>query len=731
MRSAGRRAYRAGAALRGRGSNELSELLEVGAHGVTAILATWLGLLVLTRAGRAHGAPVFSFLCLLLVTWSLAIIAQRLGTEPGVHGLLNLLEDASAFLLPPVTTHLAIAVALEGGRSRFATTVLAAGYTIAALAILQAAVDPANAIGFAEGSWSPMGIPGPVIGWGFALIRAAVWLVGIGYLVEGLRRAGADDARRRQLQVGVATVVLGVIGGMMRIVPPEIGGPRWIGVSIVTIATIMATYAILAQHLFLAADVAGRAVRWTVGAGLGVVLFVGVLVALDRLAAEIIGLDVPIVTALAIVVTLAVFDPVAEWVRDRVARGPRGADRARLVQAIGGELLFSQQPDRALEPALARIIRTFALTGVDVLAADGTTRATAGTVDPDDPLALRLPMTDASGVPGGQVVFGRKVSGLSFTASDVEALELAVEYLGASLRLADRQETQVGALADLRAEQTAVTSRGTALTEALAEAASSRDGLRVFALGSLRAERGGDLVRQWGGEKAGSRQAEAVFAFLFDRGERGATKDEILELVWPDVDLDRADVAFHRTLLGLRSVLQPGRRSRGASAAIAFHHDRYRIDPSIIAWSDVGEFEQLLGAADITHGAEVDGGVPGRIRRLERAVAVPRRLPRRLPVLRGQRPRRGATDGAASSLCRPAHRARGAVCQSRRPIGRRELLRRGPVRRRRGGPRHRRGAGTPHCRAARRGSVIVARKSGDKRAADTIDPWIRRPSWPD
>lgn len=170
MRSAGRRAYRAGAALRGRGSNELSELLEVGAHGVTAILATWLGLLVLTRAGRAHGAPVFSFLCLLLVTWSLAIIAQRLGTEPSVHGPLNLLEDASAFLLPPVTTHLAIAVALEGGRSRFATTVLAAGYTIAALAILQAAVDPANAIGFAEGSWSPMGIPGPVIGWGFALI---------------------------------------------------------------------------------------------------------------------------------------------------------------------------------------------------------------------------------------------------------------------------------------------------------------------------------------------------------------------------------------------------------------------------------------------------------------------------------------------------------------------------------------------------------------------------------
>jgi len=38
----------------------MSELLEVAAHGVTAILATWLALLVLTRARRTPGAPIFS-----------------------------------------------------------------------------------------------------------------------------------------------------------------------------------------------------------------------------------------------------------------------------------------------------------------------------------------------------------------------------------------------------------------------------------------------------------------------------------------------------------------------------------------------------------------------------------------------------------------------------------------------------------------------------------------------
>ena len=57
----------------------------------------------------------------------------------------------------------------------------------------------------------------------------------------------------------------------------------------------------------------------------------------------------------------------------------------------------------------------------------------------------------------------------------------------------------------------------------------ARTGMHVFALGPLRAERDGEPVRQWGGEKAGTRQAEARFAFLFDRGERGGSKENRLQ----------------------------------------------------------------------------------------------------------------------------------------------------------------------------------------------------------
>jgi two-component SAPR family response regulator len=88
-----------------------------------------------------------------------------------------------------------------------------------------------------------------------------------------------------------------------------------------------------------------------------------------------------------------------------------------------------------------------------------------------------------------------------------------------------------------------------------------------------------------------------LFAFLFDRGERGVAKDEVLELIWPDTDVERADLAFHRTLAGLRHTLDPddGTGKHG----IRFHNDRYRLDQAIIDWSDVAMFQARLDQARV------------------------------------------------------------------------------------------------------------------------------------
>ena len=120
------------------------------------------------------------------------------------------------------------------------------------------------------------------------------------------------------------------------------------------------------------------------------------------------------------------------------------------------------------------------------------------TNDPTPPPAAKAEAVAAAGGVDGAAIFGPKRSGLSFTPPEREALTLAASYLGSSLQLAERHQVQASALAVLRAERVDVQSRGSALSEALADASSPPPGLHVFALGSLRAElNGGCLHMLW------------------------------------------------------------------------------------------------------------------------------------------------------------------------------------------------------------------------------------------
>jgi predicted ATPase/DNA-binding SARP family transcriptional activator len=142
-------------------------------------------------------------------------------------------------------------------------------------------------------------------------------------------------------------------------------------------------------------------------------------------------------------------------------------------------------------------------------------------------------------------------------------------------------------------------------------------GLRVHALGPLRVEIAGSLVRGWGGPKAGARQAQAMFAFLFDRGERGVSKDEFQEMIWPDTDLGKADLALHRTLGGLRGTLQLVTGLRH-DEVIVYSNDRYRLGPGVVEWSDVAEFAARVEAASSTADDAAALGLGEQARRLVR-----------------------------------------------------------------------------------------------------------------
>ena len=118
-----------------------------------------------------------------------------------------------------------------------------------------------------------------------------------------------------------------------------------------------------------------------------------------------------------------------------------------------------------------------------------------------------------------------------------------------------------------------------------------------------------------GGPKAGAHQALGLFAFLFDRDIRGMEKDEAIELIWPESPLPVADMAFHRTMLGLR-------RSLGGSTPdiIEFRAGRYFLSETLIASSDLADLEDLLDAS----GRENEPGA--RIALLERCRSLNRPL---------------------------------------------------------------------------------------------------------
>jgi DNA-binding SARP family transcriptional activator len=577
---------------------ELPKLLEIAAHGVTAILATWLGLIVLTRAGRQPGARIFALLTGYLVVWSVAIIAQRLTEQPEVvGGPLNAIEDFAAYLLPVGTLHIALTLAVEGRRSAIQQAVLVTMYAISGALALGAVLFPDQQLSVTPPHLVLQGIPGEVLGWAWILVRIFIFGAAVFWIVRALAGAETDLARRRQLLAALATVAVGALGGILRFLPGPADSDPWLGVSMVTLAVILAAYAVFAQGVFLSPEVAVQAFRYSIVIGLGVTIYVAVLIGLERWTQNVLAIQLPIVTALALVITIALFDPIASWAR-RTIRGRSAREKAydRLLQALGQDVLTAQRPEGVVHPALARLSRTFRLLGAVVETPGGEVVATHGHPAPDSSLAVRLPLRSGD-AELGSVTFGPKRSQLPFTPQETELLSLAAGFLGASLRLAERHDVQAQALESLSAERVAVETRGTVLSQALVEAGAREAGLQVFALGPLRVERGGTMMRQWGGAKAGTRQAEAVFAFLFDRNERGAAKDEIIELIWPDVDLERADLAFHRTLGGLRTTLEPGRRGGDRGGAITFHNDRYRLDPSLVEWSDVGAFDEEMAAA--------------------------------------------------------------------------------------------------------------------------------------
>ena len=121
------------------------------------------------------------------------------------------------------------------------------------------------------------------------------------------------------------------------------------------------------------------------------------------------------------------------------------------------------------------------------------------------------------------------------------------------------------------------------------------DGLRVYCLGKLRVFRNGTelLDGDWGQGRGPTQKIKAMLAYLLFRGQHGARKETLMDLLWPEQkDYARASDSFHQALHCLRRALEPELALGGTSSYITYEDDWYRFAPLKPVWIDADAFRE-------------------------------------------------------------------------------------------------------------------------------------------
>jgi GAF domain-containing protein len=587
-----------------------------------AVLACWLGLSLLVRAPHDGPTRAFAWLCLNLILYGLTIVLAGLPHTPEVEATLNRLQLVETALLPPVFLHFILLVAggwraLAAQRAALALS-YAVGLALAAYALF--GQDPILA------AQPPRFPAGPLTAiWTAA--RALPLLLALLLAVAGYRQAGQDDLERRRRALFALAAVVAVSGALWATVTRGTSLSQAPGHTLMDAGLALMAYTVLAYRLLLPARVAQRAFYRSLLGSLLAAIYVGILLLLEQLSRDALGIEAPLLSIFALVVLIAIFGPLRDAAGDWLDRlfFHREFDYGRLLRALGEDLFERGDLAEQLHTALAAICRTLRVrdgavavqegAGPRVLATYGAdppgAEAFRGVVVPDGPQTyhgdwqpwpsarLLLPLRRADQALG-LLALGAKRSGEPYRETERALLHTLGAYLALAIKHAHARQDEELALAalaeqarQLRAEQELLAIQATEAARFAVQPPPSTDdrrGLRVYALGPLRAERDGEPIERWGGDKAGTYQAEALFAFLFDRRGRGLSKDEAEDLIWPDLDMERADTAFHRTISALRRTLEPGLRRANESRTLTYHHERYWLDPSAVAWCDADAF---------------------------------------------------------------------------------------------------------------------------------------------
>jgi DNA-binding SARP family transcriptional activator len=123
-------------------------------------------------------------------------------------------------------------------------------------------------------------------------------------------------------------------------------------------------------------------------------------------------------------------------------------------------------------------------------------------------------------------------------------------------------------------------------------------GLYAYSLGDFRLSREGCSVADIEWKR---KRARSLLAYLIYRQGQFLSRDHLLELFWPDHDIEAAQRNFAAQLHLLRRILEPNLQRGQASRYLLHEHEGYRFDPDGLIWSDVRHFDLLYKHAMSYH----------------------------------------------------------------------------------------------------------------------------------
>jgi DNA-binding SARP family transcriptional activator len=177
-------------------------------------------------------------------------------------------------------------------------------------------------------------------------------------------------------------------------------------------------------------------------------------------------------------------------------------------------------------------------------------------------------------------------------ASEVEWHRKALE--GAEKR-AGLLEHHLTVLADILGEGGGRNSGGPPPEAAPSElGAAEADGseaapLAIYCFGAFRVRRAGEWIGEWS-----SLRGQAILRYLAMNAKTAVSRDTLMEIFWPEADVEAARRNLHQAIYSLRQTLRMEPLIRHP---ILLENGRYRLNPELDIWIDAEEFEGRIRVA--------------------------------------------------------------------------------------------------------------------------------------